>query len=130
MNRSCLKTIVIFSSILFLLSSTFYLAIWPQLKIKIIKNSLTSVSLALESYNNDYPNHLISENNFESTSKLLGKNGRNKKYLSSRDTIIKKGILVDYWDSPLIYQSSSKTIEVFSSGKNKIPNDSDDIQIK
>ena len=44
--------------------------------------------------------------------------------------IIKKGILVDYWDSPLIYQSSSKTIEVFSSGKNKIPNDSDDIQIK
>ena len=130
MNRSCLKTIVIFSSILFLLSSTFYLAIWPQLKIKIIKNSLTSVSLALESYNNDYPNDLISENNVESTSKLLGKNGRNKKYLSSRDTIIKKGILVDYWDSPLIYQSSSKTIEVFSSGKNKIPNDSDDIQIK
>ena len=130
MNRSCLKTIVICSSILFLLSSTFYLAIWPQLKIKIIKNSLTSVSLALESYNNDYPNHLISENNFESTSKLLGKNGRNKKYLSSRDTIIKKGILVDYWDSPLIYQSSYKTIEVFSSGKNKIPNDSDDIQIK
>ena len=130
MNRSCLKTIVICSSILFLLSSTFYLAIWPQLKIKIIKNSLTTVSLALESYNNDYPNHLISENNFESTSKLLGKNGRNKKYLSSRDTIIKKGILVDYWDSPLIYQSSSKTIEVFSSGKNKIPNDSDDIQIK
>ena len=130
MNRSCLKTIVICSSILFLLSSTFYLAIWPQLKIKIIKNSLTSVSLALESYNNDYPNHLISENNFESTSKLLGKNGRNKKYLSSRDTIIKKGILVDYWDSPLIYKSSSKTIEVFSSGKNKIPNDSDDIQIK
>ena len=51
------------------------------------------MSLALESYNNDYPNHLISENNFESTSKLLGKNGRNKKYLSSRDTIIKKGIL-------------------------------------
>ena len=130
MNRSCLKTIVICSSLLFLLSSTFYLAIWPQLKIKIIKNSLISVSLALESYNNDYPNHLISENNFESTSKLLGKNGRNKKYLSSRDTIIKKGILVDYWDSPLIYQSSSKTIEVFSSGKNKIPNDSDDIQIK
>ena len=130
MNRNCLKTIVICSSILFLLSSTFYLAIWPQLKIKIIKNSLTSVSLALESYNNDYPNDLISENNVESTSKLLGKNGRNKKYLSSRDTIIKKGILVDYWDSPLIYQSSSKTIEVFSSGKNKIPNDSDDIQIK
>ena len=130
MNRSCLKTIVICSSILFLLSSTFYLAIWPQLKIKIIKNSLTSVSLALESYNNDYPNDLISENNVESTSKLLGKNGRNKKYLSSRDTIIKKGILVDYWDSPLFYQSSSKTIEVFSSGKNKIPNDSDDIQIK
>ena len=130
MNRSCLKTIVICSSILFLLSSTFYLAIWPQLKIKIIKNSLTSVSLALESYNNDYPNDLISENNVESTSKLLGKNGRNKKYLSSRDNIIKKGILVDYWDSPLIYQSSSKTIEVFSSGKNKIPNDSDDIQIK
>ena len=130
MNRSCLKTIVICSSILFLLSSTFYLAIWPQLKIKIIKNSLTSVSLALESYNNDYPNDLISENNVESTSKLLGKNGRNKKYLSSRDTIIKKGILVDYWDSPLIYQSSSKTIEVFSSGKNKTPNDSDDIQIK
>ena len=130
MNRSCLKTIVICSSILFLLSSTFYLAIWPQLKIKIIKNSLTSVSLALETYNNDYPNDLISENNVESTSKLLGKNGRNKKYLSSRDTIIKKGILVDYWDSPLIYQSSSKTIEVFSSGKNKIPNDSDDIQIK
>ena len=130
MNRSCLKTIVICSSILFLLSSTFYLAIWPQLKIKIIKNSLTSVSLALESYNNDYPNDLISENNFESTSKLLGNNGRNKKYLSSRDTIIKKGILVDYWDSPLIYQSSSKTIEVFSSGKNKTPNDSDDIQIK
>ena len=130
MNRSCLKTIVICSSILFLLSSTFYLAIWPQLKIKIIKNSLTSVSLALESYNNDYPNDLISENNVESTSKLLGKNGRNKKYLSSRDTIIKKGILVDYWDSPLIYQSSYKTIEVFSSGKNKIPNDSDDIQIK
>ena len=130
MNRSCLKTIVICSSILFLLSSTFYLAIWPQLKIKIIKNSLTSVSLALESYNNDYPNDLISENNVESTSKLLGKNGRNKKYLSSRDNIIKKGILVDYWDSPLIYQSSSKTIKVFSSGKNKIPNDSDDIQIK
>ena len=88
------------------------------------------MSLALESYNNDYPNDLISENNGESTSKLLGKNGRNKKYLSSRDTIIKKGILVDYWDDPLIYQSSSKTIEGFSSGKNKIPNDSDDIQIK
>ena len=130
MNRGCLKTIVIFSSTLFLLTITFYLAIWPQLKIKIIRSSLISVRAALHSYNNDYPNDLISENNVESTSKLLGKNGRNKKYLSSRDTIIKKGILVDYWDSPLIYQSSSKTIEVFSSGKNKIPNDSDDIQIK
>ena len=87
------------------------------------------MSLALESYNNDYPNHLISENNFESTSKLLGKNGRNKKYLSSRDTIIKKGILIDYWDSPLIYKYSSKEIEVFSSGKNKKPDDLDDIHI-
>lgn len=129
MNRGCLKTIVIFSSILFLLTFTFYLAIWPQLKIKIIKNSLIAVRAALESYNNDYPNNPISENNPESTSKLLGKNGRNKKYLSSRDTIIKKGILVDYWDSPLIYKYSSKEIEVFSSGKNKKPDDLDDIHI-
>jgi len=83
----------------------------------------------LDSYNNDYPNNPISENNPQNTSKLLGKNGRKKKYLSSKYTIIKKGILVDYWDAPLIYKYSSKEIEVFSSGKNKKPDDFDDIQI-
>lgn len=129
MNRGCLRVVVIFSSILFLITFTFYLAIWPQLKIKIIKNSLISARAALESYNNDYPNNPIIENNPESTSKLLGKNGRKKNYLSSKNTIIKKGILVDYWDTPLIYKYSSKEIEVFSSGKNKKPDDFDDIHI-
>ncbi|MAN81868.1 MAG: hypothetical protein CMO50_01320 [Verrucomicrobiales bacterium] len=130
MNRGCLKTIVIFSSTLFLLTITFYLAIWPQLKIKIIRSSLISVRAALHSYNNDYPNNPIIENNPENTSKLLGKNGRKKKYLAPKNTIIKKGILVDYWDAPLIYKYSSKEIEVFSSGKNKKPDDLDDIHIK
>lgn len=129
MNRGCLRVVVIFSSILFLITFTFYLAIWPQLKIKIIKNSLIAARAALESYNNDYPNNPIIENNPESTSKLLGKNGRKKNYLSPKNTIIKKGILVDYWDTPLIYKYSSKEIEVFSSGKNKKPDDFDDIQI-
>ena len=129
MNRGCLKTIVITSSLLFFLSSAFYLAIWPKLKIKIIKNSLISISSALENYNNDYPGHIITQNNPESTSKLLGENGRNKKYLSPRDAIIKNGILVDYWNTPLIYRFSSKRIEVFSSGKNKTTDDFDDIRI-
>ena len=129
MNRGCLRVIVIFSSILFLITLTFYLAIWPQLKIKIIKNSLIAVRAALKSYNNDYPTNPIIENNPESTSKLLGKNGRKKNYLSPKNTIIKKGILVDYWDTPLIYKYSSKEIEVFSSGKNKKPDDFDDIHI-
>ena len=130
MNRGCLRVVVIFSSILFLLTFIFYLAIWPQLKIKIIKSSLIAVRAALESYNNDYPTNLIIENNPESTSKLLGKNGRKKNYLSPKNTIIKKGILVDYWDTPLIYKYSSNEIEVFSSGKNKKPDDLDDIHIK
>ena len=129
MNRGCLKVVVIFSSILFLLTFIFYLAIWPQLKIKIIKSSLIAVRAALESYNNDYPINPIIENNPESTSKLLGRNGRKKKYLSPKNTIIKKGILVDYWDTPLIYKYSSKEIEVFSLGKNKKPDDFDDIHI-
>ena len=129
MNRGCLRVVVIFSSILFFITFTFYLAIWPQLKIKIIKNSLIAVRAALESYNNDYPINPIIENNPESTSKLLGKNGRKKNYLSPKNTIIKKGILVDYWDTPLIYKYSSKEIEVFSSGKNKKPDDFDDIHI-
>ena len=129
MNRGCLRVVVIFSSILFFITFTFYLAIWPQLKIKIIKNSLIAVRAALKSYNNDYPTNPIIENNPESTSKLLGKNGRKKNYLSPKNTIIKKGILVDYWDTPLIYKYSSKEIEVFSSGKNKKPDDFDDIHI-
>ena len=130
MNRGCLRVVVIFSSILFLITFIFYLAIWPQLKIKIIKSSLIAVRAALESYNNDYPINPIIENNPESTSKLLGRNGRKKKYLSPKNTIIKKGILVDYWDTPLIYKYSSNEIEVFSSGKNKKPDDLDDIHIK
>ena len=129
MYRGCLKAIVTFSSILFLLTLTFYLAIWPQLKIKILRSSLISVRAALNSYNNDYPYNPIFVNNSESTSKLLGENGRKKKYLSLKNTIIKKGILVDYWDTPLIYKYSSKEIKVFSSGKNKKPDDFDDIQI-
>ena len=129
MNRGCLRVVVIFSSILFLLTFIFYLAIWPQLKIKIIKSSLIAVRAALESYNNDYPINPIIENNPENTSKLLGRNGRKKKYLSPKNTIIKKGILVDYWDTPLIYKYSSNEIEVFSSGKNKKPDDLDDIHI-
>ena len=129
MNRGCLRVVVIFSSILFLLTFIFYLAIWPQLKIKIIKSSLIAVRAALESYNNDYPINPIIENNPESTSKLLGRNGRKKKYLSPKNTIIKKGILVDYWDTPLIYKYSSNEIEVFSSGENKKPDDLDDIHI-
>ena len=129
MNRGCLRVVVIFSSILFLITFIFYLAIWPQLKIKIIKSSLIAVRAALESYNNDYPINPIIENNPESTSKLLGRNGRKKKYLSPKNTIIKKGILVDYWDTPLIYKYSSNEIEVFSSGKNKKPDDLDDIHI-
>ena len=129
MNRGCLRVVVIFSSILFLLTFIFYLAIWPQLKIKIIKSSLIAVRAALESYNNDYPINPIIENNPECTSKLLGKNGRKKNYLSPKNTIIKKGILVDYWDTPLIYKYSSKETEVFSSGKNKKPDDFDDIHI-
>ena len=52
-----------------------------------------------------------------------------KEIFSSKNTIIKKGILVDYWDAPLIYKYSSKEIEVFSSGKNKKPDDLDDIHI-
>ena len=112
----------------FISTAVFYLALWPALKIKIIKKSLFSINLAIDNYNIDYPKHKITTNTAENTLKLLGNNGRKKKYLNSRTVVIKKGILIDYWDSPLIFQTVNGNTNVFSSGKNKIVGDSDDIR--
>ena len=127
-KRGCLKVLVIVSSVTFISTALFYLALWPALKIKIIKKSLFSVNIAIDNYNIDYPNYKITTNTAENTSKLLGNNGRNKRYLNSRTIVIKKGILIDYWDRPLIFQTVNGNTNVFSSGKNKIVGDSDDIR--
>ena len=127
-KRGCFKVLVIVSSMTFIITSLFYLALWPALKIKIIKKSLFSINIAIDNYNIDYPNYKITTNTAENTSKLLGKNGRNKRYLNSRSVVIKKGILIDYWDRPLIFQTVNSSTNVFSSGKTKIVGDSDDIR--
>ena len=127
-KRGCLKVLVIVSSMTFISTALFYLALWPALKIKIIKKSLFSINIAIDNYNIDYPNYKITTNTAENTSKLLGNNGRNKRYLNSRTVVIKKGILIDYWDRPLIFQTVNGNTNVFSSGKNKIVGDSDDIR--
>ena len=127
-KRGCLKVLVIVSSVTFISTALFYLALWPALKIKIIKKSLFSINIAIDNYNIDYPNYKITTNTAENTSKLLGNNGRNKRYLNSRTIVIKKGILIDYWDRPLIFQTVNGNTNVFSSGKNKIVGDSDDIR--
>ena len=127
-KRGCFKVFVIVSSTTFIITSLFYLALWPALKIKIIKKSLFSINIAIDNYNIDYPNYKITTNTEENTSKLLGNNGRNKRYLNSRTVVIKKGILIDYWDRPLIFQTFNSSTNVFSSGKNKIVGDSDDIR--
>ena len=127
-KRGCFKVLVIVSSMTFISTAVFYLALWPALKIKIIKKSLFSINIAIDNYNIDYPNYKITTNTAENTSKLLGNNGRNKKYLNSRTVVIKKGILIDYWDRPLIFQTVNGNTNVFSSGKNKIVGDSDDIR--
>lgn len=112
----------------FISSALFYLVLWPSLKIKIIKKSLFSINLAIDNYNIDYPKYKITTNTAENTLKLLGNNGRKKKYLNSRTVVIKKGILIDYWDSPLIFQTVNGNTNVFSSGKNKFVGDFDDIK--
>ena len=127
-KRGCVKVLVIVSSMTFISTAVFYLALWPALKIKIIEKSLFSINIAVDNYNIDYPNYKITTNTAENTSKLLGKNGRKKKYLNSRTVVIKKGILIDYWDRPLIFQTVNGNTSVFSSGKNKIVGDSDDIR--
>jgi len=127
-KRGCFKVLVIVSSMTFIITALFYLALWPALKIKIIKKSLFSINIAVDNYNIDYPNYKITTNTAENTSKLLGNNGRKKKYLNSRTVVIKKGILIDYWDRPLIFQTVNGNTNVFSSGKNKIVGDSDDIR--
>ena len=127
-KRGCFKVLVIVSSMTFVSTALFYLALWPALKIKIIKKSLFSINIAIDNYNIDYPNYKITTNTAENTSKLLGNNGRNKRYLNSRTVVIKKGILIDYWDRPLIFQTVNGNTNVFSSGKNKIVGDSDDIR--
>ena len=127
-KRGCFKVLVIVSSMTFISTALFYLALWPALKIKIIKKSLFSINIAIDNYNIDYPNYKITTNTAENTSKLLGNNGRNKRYLNSRTVVIKKGILIDYWDRPLIFQTVNGNTNVFSSGKNKIVGDSDDIR--
>ena len=127
-KRGCLKVIVIVSLMTFISTALFYLALWPALKIKIIKKSLFSINIAIDNYNIDYPNYKITTNTAENTSKLLGKNGRNKRYLNSRTVVIKKGILIDYWGRPLIFQTVNSSTNVFSSGKNKIVGDPDDIR--
>lgn len=127
-KRGCFKLLVIVSSMTFVSTALFYLALWPALKIKIIKKSLFSINIAIDNYNIDYPNYKITTNTAENTSKILGNNGRNKRYLNSRTVVIKKGILIDYWDRPLIFQTVNGNTNVFSSGKNKIVGDSDDIR--
>ena len=127
-KRGCFKILVIVSSMTFISTVVFYLALWPALKIKIIEKSLFSINIAVENYNIDYPNYKITTNTAENTSKLLGNNGRKKKYLNSRTVVIKKGILIDYWDRPLIFQTVNGNTNVFSSGENKIVGDSDDIR--
>ena len=127
-KRGCFKLLVIVSSMIFVSTALFYLALWPALKIKIIKKSLFSINIAIDNYNIDYPNYKITTNTAENTSKILGNNGRNKRYLNSRTVVIKKGILIDYWDRPLIFQTVNGNTNVFSSGKNKIVGDSDDIR--
>lgn len=127
-KRGCFKVLVIVSSMTFISTAVFYLALWPALKIKIIEKSLFSINIAVDNYNIDYPNYKITTNTAENTSKILGNNGRNKRYLNSRTVVIKKGILIDYWDRPLIFQTVNGNTNVFSSGKNKIVGDSDDIR--
>ena len=127
MNRGCLKLIIVFSTIVFILSSYYYLIVLPRLRHEILLNSLETIRDSIEAYNNDYPKSPLHENSALSTSKLLGNNGRRKVYLNANDAIIKGGIIYDYWDNPIQITKAGEILTVFSYGKNNKPNDEDDI---
>jgi hypothetical protein len=127
MNRGCLKLIIVFSTIVFILSSYYYLIVLPRLRHEILLNSLETIRDSIEAYNNDYPKSPLHENSALSTSKLLGNNGRRKVYLNANDAIIKSGIIYDYWDNPIQITKTGEKLTVFSYGKNNKPNDEDDI---
>jgi hypothetical protein len=127
MNRGCTKFVVFISAIIFILSTFYYLNFLPKLRNKILLDSLERIKVSVKEYNNDYPNNQLYENSIESSSKLLGNNGRKKMYLSINEVIINNGIISDYWNNPIQIKVSEKNIKVFSIGKNSIPNDQDDI---
>ena len=127
MNRGCLKLIIVFSTIVFILSSYYYLIVLPRLRHEILLNSLETIRDSIESYNKDYPKSPLHENSALSTSRLLGNNGRRKVYLNANDAIIKGGIIYDYWDNPIQITKTEEKLTVFSYGKNNKPNDEDDI---
>ena len=127
MSRGCLKLTIVFSTIIFIFSSFYYLIALPRLRHEILLNSLETIRDSIESYNKDYPKSPLYENSALSTSRLLGNNGRRKVYLTAKDAIIKGGIIYDYWDNPIQITKAGKKLTVFSYGKNNKPNDEDDI---
>ena len=127
MNRGCTKFVVFISAIIFILSTFYYLNFLPKLRNEILLDSLERIKVSVKEYNNDYPNNKLFENSIESSSKLLGNNGRKKMYLSKNEVIINNGIISDYWNNPIQIKVSEKNIKVFSIGKNSISNDQDDI---
>ena len=127
MNRGCIKFIVFVSAITFILSTFYYLNFLPKLRNKILLNSLEIIKVSVKEYNDDYPNNQLHGNSIDSTSKLLGENGRKKMYLSVDEVIINNGIISDYWNNPIQIKISEKNIKVFSIGRNNIANDQDDI---
>tara|TARA_B100001057_G_scaffold113312_1_gene111628 strand:+ start:188 stop:583 length:396 start_codon:yes stop_codon:yes gene_type:complete len=127
MNRGCIKLTVFVSAIIFILSTFYYLKFLPELRNKILLNSLERIKVSVKEYNDDYPNNQLNENSIDATSKLLGINGRKKMYLSVDEVIINNGIISDYWNNPIQIKISEKNIKVFSIGRNNIANDQDDI---
>jgi len=127
MRRGCVILIIVACLVLQVISVLFFIFVWPEKKKRGTSQTIYVLEKCLEDYKRDNSKYPEGDNQ-AITDALYGQNPREKVYLVSGGSLIRDGLLCDFYKQPLRFVfPDADTVKVVSSGPDKTFDTEDDI---
>jgi len=128
MRRGCVLTITILAGIVLVISITFWIFKWPELKKTETSKFAYLIEDALEQYKSDQKSYPPAAT---IAAELYGENVRKKRYLAGLESIVRDGEFTDMWKTPfkieLPAEGADEKAKVTSAGPDGEFGNADDI---
>lgn len=127
MRRGCVILIIVIVLVIQVVSVLFFVFVWPETKKRGTSQTIYVLEKSLEEYRRDLGRYPEGDNR-AITAALYGENEREKVYLQPAGSVLRDGVLCDFYKQPLRFRlEQGSQVLVDSSGPDRVFDTEDDI---